>query len=271
MKENNIDFKAVCGKVIEISKIAGKYIQEQAVNFQKGQVEEKGTHNYVTYVDKSTEKMIVDYLRDLVPGAGFITEEDTETTQGKVFNWIIDPLDGTTNFIHGVPLYSVSIALQENDEIVVGVIYEPNLDECFYAWKGGNSMLNDEIIRISPSKDFNSSLLATGFPYYDYGRMEEYLEVFREMMRETAGLRRLGSAAADMAYVAAGRYEGFYEYGLQPWDVAAGIILIKQAGGEVCDFQGGNNALFGKELVCGNSTVVTEMKRIISKHFKVKE
>jgi myo-inositol-1(or 4)-monophosphatase len=270
MKEVNIDYKAVCEKVVEISKIAGKYIQEQARLFQRAQVEIKGTHNYVTYVDKSTEKMIVDYLRDLVKGAGFITEEDTEIKRGEVFNWIIDPLDGTTNFIHGVPLYSVSIALQEYDEIVVGVVYEPNLNECFHAWKGGPSMLNDEVIKVSPSKDFNSALLATGFPYYDYGRMEEYVEVFREMMRETAGLRRLGSAAADMAYVAAGRYEGFYEYGLYPWDVAAGIILIKQAGGDVCDFSGGNNALFGKELVCGNPAVVSEMKRILLKHFKSK-
>ncbi len=271
MKEVSIDYKAVCEKVVEISKIAGKYIQEQARLFKRAQVEIKGTHNYVTYVDKSTEKMIVDYLRDLVKGAGFITEEDTETTRGEVFNWIIDPLDGTTNFIHGVPLYSVSIALQEHDEIVVGVVYEPNLNECFHAWKGGPSMLNDEVIKVSPSKDFNSALLATGFPYYDYGRMDEYVEVFREMMHETAGLRRLGSAAADMAYVAAGRYEGFYEYGLQPWDVAAGIILIKQAGGDVCDFSGGNNALFGKELVCGNPPIVSEMKRILLKHFKSKE
>lgn len=262
-----MDYKAITLKVAEVSKTAGKYIHEQAGLLQTRQIELKGEHNYVTYVDKTAEKLIVDSLKELLPEAGFITEEETDTTKGSIYNWIIDPLDGTTNFIHHVPLFCVSIALKENDEIVAGVIYEVNQGECFYAWKDGGAWLNGNRINISDNYDWDSALLATGFPYYDYGRMDAYLQVFREMLIETAGLRRLGSAAADMAYVAAGRFEGFYEYGLHPWDVAAGIVIVEQAGGLVQDFSCGNNALFGKELVCGNAVAVQNMQRIIKKHF----
>ncbi len=267
MSQSTIDYQSICLTMSELSKSAGAYIREQGKKLETENIEEKGDHNYVTYVDKQAEEMLVEGLRKLLPEAGFITEEGTDTTEGEVFQWIIDPLDGTTNFIHRVPVYCVSVALMEGKEIVAGVIYEVNLDECFYAWKGGRSMLNDKTIEISKRGDFNTSLIATGFPYYDYGRMDAYLEVFKEMMKETAGLRRLGSAAADMAYVAAGRFEGFYEYGLHPWDIAAGIIIVKQSGGVVTDFKGGNDELFGKELICGNAPVHESMKRIISKYF----
>jgi myo-inositol-1(or 4)-monophosphatase len=267
MNSSPIDYKEICLRMCDISKEAGAYIKQQGEVLKVEQVEEKGEHNYVTYVDKTAEEMLVNALKEILPDSGFITEEDTDSTEGARFNWIIDPLDGTTNFIHGVPLYCVSVALMEDKEIVAGVIYEVNLDECFYAWKDGPAMLNDKVIKISQSRDFNTSLLATGFPYYDYGRMEAYLDVFREMMKSTAGLRRLGSAAADMAYVAAGRFEGFYEYGLHPWDVAAGIIIIKQAGGKVTDFSEGNDFLFGKELVCGNEYIHMNMLQIIKRYF----
>lgn len=267
MHTDRPDFQEITLKVTEISKLAGKYISEQCNLIQTNQIETKGEHNYVTYVDKTAESLIVDALRKLLPNAGFITEEGTAATTGAVYNWIIDPLDGTTNFIHRVPLFCVSIALKEQEEIVAGVIYEINHDECFYAWKNGPAMLNGQPIQVSGNHDWNSALIATGFPYYDYGRMDAYLDVFKEMIKETSGLRRLGSAAADMAYVAAGRFEGFYEYGLHAWDVAAGIIIVKQAGGIVQDFNGGNNTLFGKELVCGNQTAVHNMQRIIKKYF----
>jgi len=155
----------------------------------------------------------------------------------------------------------------EKNEVVAGVIYEINLDECFYAWKGGKSMLNGKEIKISENNNFNTALIATGFPYYDYGKMDEYIEVFREMMKQTAGLRRLGSAAADMAYCAAGRFEGFYEYGLHPWDIAAGVIIMKQAGGVVCDFKGGDDYIFGKTLICGNKETVKQISQIITRYF----
>lgn len=267
MQSQAIDYKLICLNVIDLVKTTGAYIRKQGDLLQVDQVEEKGDHNYVTYVDKTAEGMLVEGLKSILPGAGYITEEETDSTKGAIFNWIIDPLDGTTNFIHQVPVYCVSVALQENNEIVIGVILEINLNECFYAWKGGPAMLNERVIRISESINFNTSLLATGFPYHDYGRMDAYIEVFREMIKQTAGLRRLGSAAADMAYVAAGRFEGFYEYGLHPWDVAAGVLIVRQAGGVVIDFKGGDNAVFGKELICGNSHTVEKMKEVISRYF----
>lgn len=267
MSYPEVDYKDLCLKVVELTKQTGKYIQEQAELLHSDHIEEKGDHNYVTYVDKTAESRLVTGLKELFPESGFITEEETDNTKGEHFNWIIDPLDGTTNFIHQVPLYCVSVALMEDNEIVIGVIYEINLDECFYAWKNGEAYLNGKPIRVSAGKNFNTSLLATGFPYYDYGRMDAYIEVFREMIKATAGLRRLGSAAADMAYVAAGRFEGFYEYGLHPWDVAAGVLIVKQAGGIVTDFKGGNNAVFGKELICGNETIHKSMQEIITKYF----
>lgn len=262
-----IDYKDICEKVVSLTKSTGEYIQIQSKQLDQKNIEVKGSHNYVTYVDKTAEAMLVEGLRKILPEAGFIAEEDTETTRGAKFNWIIDPLDGTTNFIHKVPVYCVSIALMEDQEIVVGVIYEINLKECFYAWIGGDAMLNGTKITVSKNNNFDTALIATGFPYYDYGWMDDYLKVFREMMEATSGLRRLGSAAADMAYVAAGRFEGFYEYGLHPWDVAAGVLIVKQAGGTVTDFKGGNNAVFGKELICGNINVHREMLTIISKYF----
>lgn len=261
------DYEKICLQVVEIAKSTGAYIRQQSILLRNEQVEVKGEHNYVTYVDKISEEKLVNGLKVIMPEAGFITEEETDCTKSSIFNWIIDPLDGTTNFIHQVPVYCVSIALMEHNKVVAGVIYEINLDECFYAWKGGNSMLNGKKIRISDSKDFNNSLIATGFPYYDYGKMDEYLDVFREMMKETAGLRRLGSAAADMAYCAAGRFEGFYEYGLHPWDVAAGVIIVRQAGGIVCDFSGSDNYIFGKSLICGNRYTVNEIHKIITRYF----
>lgn len=267
MNRLSVDYKDICLKVINIVKATGSYISKQGNLLELEQVEEKGDHNYVTYVDKTAESMLVEGLKYILPTSGFITEEETNTTKGDVFNWIIDPLDGTTNFIHQVPVYCVSVALQENNEIVVGVILEINLNECFYAWKDGPAMLNDRVIKISGNNNFNTALIATGFPYHDYGRMDAYIEVFREMIKQTAGLRRLGSAAADMAYVAAGRFEGFYEYGLHPWDVAAGVLIVRQAGGDVIDFKGGNNHIFGKELICGNPYTVKKMKEIISGYF----
>ncbi len=263
-----INYLDTCLKVCDLSKKTGKYILEQSEITIQADIEHKGLHNYVTYVDKTAEKLIVDELRLILPESGFITEEGTASNKGKVFNWVIDPLDGTTNFLHRVPVFCVSIALMENEEVVLGVVYEVNRDECFYAWKGGMAMLNGNQIHVSGLKDFNSSLLATGFPYYDYGRMDEYLNVFSHFMKTTAGLRRLGSAAADLTYVACGRFEGFYEYGLNSWDVAAGAYIVQMAGGVVSDFKGEQDYLFGKEMIAGTPHAHPEMLKVISDLFK---
>ena len=251
-----IDYEKLCMEVCRTSKEVGHYIKEEAQKIRSTDIEVKGIHNYVTYVDKTAEERIVEALKPLIPEAGFIVEENTIDKKSNVYNWVIDPLDGTTNFIHGVPCYCVSIALMKEQELVLGVIYEINQDECFYAWKGSDAFLNGKIIKVTNVAQLKESLLATGFPYYDYQHLDGYIDFFKFLMTESRGVRRLGSAAADLAYVACGRFDGFYEYSLSPWDVAAGAFIVQQAGGIICDFKGGNNYIFGKEIIAANPNVI---------------
>lgn len=261
-----INYEKICNEVIVIAKQAAEYIQSERGKISAQQIETKGLNDFVTRVDKTSEKHIVDALEPLVNGAGFIAEENTKSQRGEVFNWIIDPLDGTTNFIHGVPCYCISIALMQQNEIVVGVILEMNLQECFYAWKNGGAFLNGKQIYVSNTNKLKDSLLATGFPYYDYQYLNEYLDLFKHFMKNSHGVRRLGSAAADLAYLAAGRFEGFYEYSLKPWDVAAGALIVTEAGGKVCDFKGGSNYIFGQEIVCSNAKIFDEFAETVAKY-----
>jgi myo-inositol-1(or 4)-monophosphatase len=174
-------------------------------------------------------------------------------------------LDGTTNFIHGLPPFAISIALLDGSEIVMGVVYEMGLKECFYSWKGGGSYLNGKRISVSKAGKVNDSLIATGFPYYNYTYLDNFMTTVKFFMENSHGLRRLGSAATDIAYVACGRFEAFYEYGLNPWDVAAGIIILEQAGGKVSDFKGGTNYLYGGEIIATNGTIHDEFLRVINR------
>ena len=260
-------YQAITKKVIDIAKRAGAFIREERKTFTNDKVEYKGVNDMVSFVDKTAEKIIVAELSKLLPEAGFLTEEKTINKTGERYNWIIDPLDGTTNFIHGLPVYSVSIALQEYDELVVGVVYEINLDECFYASKGSAAFLNGKEISVSTSSSINNSLLATGFPYYDFSKQAAYLALFTEFMKSCHGLRRLGSAAVDLAYTACGRFDGYYEYNLNPWDVAAGILIVRQAGGEVVNFKGGPEILNSRELLATNGNITQEMLATIKKNF----
>jgi myo-inositol-1(or 4)-monophosphatase len=259
--------QTITQKVIDIAKTAGAFIREERKTFTNDKVEYKGLNDMVSFVDKTAEKIIVEELSTLLPKAGFITEEKTINKTGEGYNWIIDPLDGTTNFIHGLPVYSVSIALQEFDELVVGVVYEINLDECFYAWKDAPAFLNGRQIKVSSSTSISNSLLATGFPYYDFSKQPAYIALFTELMKSCHGLRRLGSAAVDLAYTACGRFDGFYEYNLNSWDVAAGILIVRQAGGEVVNFKGGQEILNSRELLATNGKITTQMLETIKKHF----
>jgi myo-inositol-1(or 4)-monophosphatase len=259
------NFEEICKKTIDIAKKTGKFIREERNKLKNSQVEVKGIHNFVTYVDKTAEQQIVDGLISLIPEAGFIVEEETITKTGEKYNWIIDPLDGTTNYIHGLSPFAVSIGLQENDKIILGVIYEISLDECFYAWKGSKAYLNGKEISVTQTDKVKDSLIATGFPYYDYHLLDKFVISIRYFMENSHGLRRIGSAATDLAYVACGRFEAFYEYSLNPWDVAAGAFLVERAGGKVSDFEGGNNYLFGKEIIATNSDVYDEFFEIVNK------
>lgn len=263
-----LNLQEVTQQVCELSKEVGAFIAAARENFEQIGIEEKGEHDLVTSVDKTAEQKIVQALTKLLPEAGFIAEEGTAEEKGNQFNWIIDPIDGTTNFIHGIPCYSVSIALIDpNKQLLLGVVYEITHDECFYAWKGGGSYLNGKAIQVSKESNLNHSLLATGFPYNDYQRLTEYLHLFENLLKGSRGLRRLGSAAVDLAYVAAGRFEAFYEYSLHPWDIAAGILIIEEAGGKVTDFQGGNNYLSGNEIIASNSSIHSELQERIQRYF----
>ena len=250
-------------QVCDVAKQAGEFIRKEASKFSASDVEVKGLHNFVTYVDKGAEKIIVDRLQEILPEAGFITEEETNTTRGERFNWVIDPLDGTTNYIHGLPPYAVSIGLLENNLPVMGVVYELTLDECFYAWKDSPAYLNGKEIRVSDRTKVKDSLIATGFPYCDFQLMRPYINCLEHFLQNSHGVRRLGSAATDLAYVACGRFEGFYEYSLSPWDVAAGTFILQQAGGRVSDFSGSINYIFGKELVAANEFIFDEFLKTV--------
>ncbi len=248
-----MDLKAICEATTHIAIEAGNYIYGRLNSVSMQSVVVKGTNNFVTEVDKTAEAMIIGKLAHLVEGAGFIAEEGTNQTQGERYNWIIDPLDGTTNFIHGSQPVAVSIALVDNNEPVIGVVYEIWLKEAFYAWKGSAAYLNGKEIRVSETETVKESLIAVGFPYHDQNQMKHFMKTLEYLFVNTHGVRRLGSAATDLVYVACGRYDGFYEYNLSPWDVAAGALIITQAGGRVTDFSGGNNYIFGREIVAANN------------------
>jgi len=262
-----MDLEKLCADVCEAARVAGHFIREERKTFSQSKVEYKGLNDLVSYVDKTAEEMLVRDLSKILPSSGFITEEKTNITRGEQYNWIIDPLDGTTNFVHGVPCFCVSVALVSNNKLLIGVVYEVNLDECFYAFANGGAWLNGKRISVSDTATLKQSLLATGFPYSNYERLKPYMEVFNHLMYNTHGLRRLGSAAADLVYVACGRFEGFYEYGLNAWDVAGGALIVREAGGIVSDFSGGEDFLFGKEIIATNKSVYDEFLEVVKSKF----
>ena len=241
----------------------GKFLRNEITKIRAENIENKQVHDFVTYVDKTSEEKLVEGLAKILPEAGFLTEEKTTAQTEKPLRWIIDPLDGTTNYIHGLPPYSISVALAEDNKLIAGIIYEVTHDELFYGWQGGGAFLNKQPIQVSDTKKVFDSFLATGFPFKDYKYLDNYMKTLSYFMENSQGLRRLGSAAVDLAYVACGRFDGFYEYSLQPWDVAAGAFLVKEAGGSVTDFMGGDNFLFGEEIIAGNPSVFEALQTTI--------
>jgi myo-inositol-1(or 4)-monophosphatase len=253
-------------KVITCAKSVGEFIRTERKTFSYNKAEVKGLNDLVSYVDKTAEEQLVNLLSGVFPEAGFITEEDTRN-EVKDYNWIIDPLDGTTNFIHGIPCYAVSIALEHKGEVISGVVYEVVHDECFSAYKNGGAFLNEKPIAVSERKNLSESLIATGFPIYNFTRLDPYLKAISHLMKTTHGLRRIGSAATDLCYVACGRMDAYFEYNLNAWDVAAGALIVKEAGGNICDFSKGTNWLFGREVIATNKYLQEEFEKIISETF----
>ena len=262
-----MNLEEITKQVSSLCKETGAYIRHEVSRVRGESVELKGRHNFVTYVDRNAEERIVRELPGILPGSGIFAEEGTHIKGKSGFQWVIDPLDGTTNFIHRIPVYSISIALMNEKDLLMGVVYEINREECFYGWKDGGAWLNGEPAMVSPARNLDESLLATGFPYTDYARLDPYIDLFKDLLRKTQGIRRLGSAALDLAYVACGRYEGFYEYALNPWDVAAGAFLVSEAGGTVTDFRGGDDYIHGKEIVSSNGIIHRELLQTIQKYF----
>jgi myo-inositol-1(or 4)-monophosphatase len=262
-----MDLKTICQNACLIAAEAGNFIRTERQHFQANSVEVKSFNQLVSYVDKTAEEILVKGLSAALPEAGFITEEETIATQNKEWMWVIDPLDGTTNFIHNLPVYSVSIGLLKNNKPMMGIVYEVNKDEMFYAWNGGGAFLNGQPISVKTNADLGKSLLATGFPYYDYQQMDAYLDTLKYFMKNTQGMRRMGSAAIDLAYTACGRFDAFFEYGLSPWDVAGGICLIEEAGGVIADFEGGNNALFGRSIMGSSKALFPAFSKVIKDNF----
>jgi myo-inositol-1(or 4)-monophosphatase len=259
------DYKLICREIEKAVRETGLFIRKESEVFNISRTEIKGLHDLVSYVDKESEEMLVERLGSILPEAGFLAEEGTSSKKGLKYCWVIDPLDGTTNFVHGVHPYSISVALTEDNEPVAGVIFEVGGNELFSSWKDGGAWLNNSPVHVSGASSLSESLVATGIPYSDFGRLEKYMNSLTHFCRTTHGIRRFGSAAIDLAYVACGRFEVFYEYGLKPWDIAAGTLMVREAGGCVSDFSGNEKLLTGSEIVAANNLVFTEFLENVSK------
>ncbi len=229
----------------------------------------KGLNDFVSEVDRAAEQAIIQVLRKAYPDHAILAEE-SGTHPGNDYQWIIDPLDGTTNYLHGSPHFSVSIALKHRGVLEHGVIYDPLREEMFTATRGSGALLNDRRLRVTQRKDLNGALLGTGFPFRDLRHMDAYLGMFKELSRNTAGIRRPGSAALDFAYVAAGRLDGFWELGLAEWDFAAGELLVREAGGTVTDINGGDRHTESGNIIAGGLKVHAAMLQAIRPHLNEK-
>ncbi len=262
------DLKKLCLKAAEAARNTGAFLASEHGKVSDQSIEDKGHNALVSYVDKQAEAQLVETLSELLPEAAFLTEEDTVENSDGVWRWIIDPLDGTTNFLHELPCFAVSIGLEYAGKLVAGIVYEVNQNECFYAWEGGGAWCNKRPIKVSQRQPVANALLATGFPYYNFEWMQAYLSVAETFMRTSRGLRRWGSAAVDLAYVASGRYDAFFEYSLQPWDVAGGLVLVQEAGGRITDFFGGQDYPSGSSLIASNGLIHEELLSVIKPHFE---
>lgn len=258
-----MNIERLCIETCSIAEEAGNFIRKESALFSKDKIEKKGLHDFVSYVDINSEKLIVERLTKLLPGSDFITEEGTAQAREAEFTWIIDPLDGTTNFMHGIDPHSVSIGLRQGKELIAGVVLNVAAKELFYAWKNGGAWLNGKRIHVSDAAEIDNSLIATGFPVKKYGRLDSYMKCLEYFIRNSQGVRRMGSAAVDLCGVACGRYDAFFEYGLNPWDVSAGLVIIREAGGKVSSFTGDELNLDGSETAAANNIIFSDFRRII--------
>jgi len=250
---------------VKAARVAGALINRASLDLDLLKVDTKAPNDFVTEVDQAAEEVIIDTLRAAYPGHAILAEESGRTGGAKdsEYLWIIDPLDGTTNFIHGLPVYAVSIALAHRNQVQQAVVYDPTRNDLFYASKGRGAFRNDKRLRVSKRIRLTESLIGTGFPFRKGDNYERYLQMFEAVMQHCAGLRRPGAAALDLCYVAAGYYDGFFETGLSPWDIAAGSLLITEAGGLIGNFTGESDFLYQREVVAGNPKIYAQLVRIL--------
>lgn len=253
---------------IKAARRAGSLINRASLDLGQIKVSVKQQNDFVTEVDRAAEATIIETLREVYPSHAFLAEESgrSHPDSEAEFLWIIDPLDGTTNFIHGFPQYAVSIALAHKGVLAHAVVYDPNRNELFTASKGGGAFLNDKRIRVGNRAKIDDALLSTGFPYRVFDHAEAYLSIFKEVTRRCAGVRRPGSASLDLAWLAAGRVDGFWEFGLSPWDIAAGALLITEAGGLISDLSGESHYLDSGNVVAGSPKVFNQLLQLVQAH-----
>lgn len=258
----NEDLAYLTSEVCRIARQTGVYLANERKNFTPDKVLEKHSHDYVSYVDREAEKMTVKALANLLPEAGFITEEGTIEQSSEGLNWIIDPLDGTTNFIHDYAPYCVSIALRKEKELLIGVVYEVCRDECFYAWKGGKSYLNGKEIHVS-KKRMDNAFIGLELPYEAEAYKPAAKNVLDKLYGKVASLRVSGSAAMDLCFVACGRYDGWGEAFIKVWDYAAGVLIVREAGGQVTDFKGREGITGTHHIIASNKIIHDELKEVL--------
>ncbi len=256
---------------VKAARAAGSIINRAALDLEVLRVGTKGPNDYVSEVDQAAETAIIDVLLDAYPGHGILAEESGRERGAKdsEFTWIIDPLDGTTNFLHGFPVYCVSIALAHRGVVQQAVVYDPTRNDLFFASRGRGAFLNDRRLRVSKRTRISDSLIGTGFPFRKGDNFKRYVKMFEEVMQSCAGLRRPGAAALDLCYVAAGYYDGFFETGLNPWDIAAGSLIITEAGGLIGNFTGESDFLYQREVVAGNPKVYGQLVQILAPYTRV--
>lgn len=250
---------------VKAARKAGSIINRASLDLDRVRVSTKGRSDFVTEVDHAAEAAIIEVLQTAYPTHAFLAEESGASNPegGQEYIWIIDPLDGTTNFIHGFPQYAVSIALQHRGQIEHAVVYDPSRNELFTASRGRGAFLDDRRLRVSRRSTLRDSLIGTGFPFRQLEHLDDYVRMFKRITEETAGIRRPGAATLDLAYVAAGRFDGFWEYGLAPWDIAAGSLLIQEAGGLISDFDGSPDYLESGHVVCGAPKVFEQLRALV--------
>jgi len=250
----------------KVARTAGQYLLEFKGKIASESVDEKARNDFVTFVDHHSEKLIVETLHTHFPEHKILAEEGSQKTSQNEYRWIIDPLDGTKNYIQDIPIFCVSIALEYKGEIILGVVYDPVHDELFSAETGKGAFCNEKKIRVS-KRPIGESLIATGFPFKYKNYLPQYLQCFEEIFLHCSGMRRCGSAAIDLCYTAMGKFEGFWELGLSPWDMAAGSLMIQEAGGIVTDFWGKNDYLTNGFIIAGSKNVHKQLERIVKNHF----